>query len=345
MPETSFLTRAQAPANIAIAKYMGKENSALNLAATPSLSLTLSSLQAHCEVRWYAGTETEDSWEPHSDLNENERIRALRHVAQVRKALPSILSVYGLPMREPGALCLRTANTFPLGVGIASSASSFAAITLATSAALCADPVKMEEIFCEDQSFRKALAQISRLGSGSSCRSFDGPWVLWEGEAVSKIGAALPEMADLVLLISDVKKETPSSLAHEKVRTSPLWYQRVERARARVRLLEKYLADGDLTAIAASAWEEAWEMHSLFHTSSPPFTFWEPGTIETLKWFSGFITQPSPPIVTLDAGPNVHVIVPVRDAVTWRKRLSDRFPKLKILEDVQGGGARLLPLI
>lgn len=46
-----------------------------------------------------------------------------------------------------------------------------------------------------------------------------------------------------------------------------------------------------------------------------------------------------PPIVTLDAGPNVHIIVETSTAEEWRLALNKEFPGLKILHDTQGHGA------
>jgi mevalonate pyrophosphate decarboxylase len=85
-----------------------------------------------------------------------------------------------------------------------------------------------------------------------------------------------------------------------------------------------------------------WEMHSLFHTSEEPFTYWNPQTIEGLHFLAEFLKSPTPPIVTLDAGPNVHVLVAEGDRSVWRERLTTQFGKDRILEDGQGPGAEVL---
>jgi hypothetical protein len=55
------------------------------------------------------------------------------------------------------------------------------------------------------------------------------------------------------------------------------------------------------------------------------------------------VRRPGAPIVTLDAGPNIHVLVPTADAEIWRARLRESF-RGEILEDRAGSGAALLEL-
>lgn len=351
---------AEAPSNIALVKYMGKDGPG-NLPANPSISLTLSGLRSLVEAR--SAAHGADRWVPEAPaaggespmLSEAGAARFLMHVERVRRASPAILARFGVASREPGALEIRSSNTFPPASGIASSASSFAALTLATAASCSSDREAFEKAWAREVELRRAFAVVSRQGSGSSCRSFEGPWVVWEGDSAAAIeSSSVTELVDLVLLFRSEPKEVSSSDAHHLVRTSPLWDGRVERATVRLRDIEAAIGDGDLLPIALHSWSEAWEMHSLFHTSAEPFTYFEPGTIECLRWFSGvlapFIRAPQsvkrpssvPPIVTLDAGPNVHVLVPADEAADWKARILSRFPGLRILEDRQGRGARLL---
>jgi diphosphomevalonate decarboxylase len=80
-------------------------------------------------------------------------------------------------------------------------------------------------------------------------------------------------------------------------------------------------------------------MHSLFHTAEEPFSYWEPGTLDVLKWLSPELKLESPPIVTLDAGPNVHLLVPEEDALAWIEKIQSKF-NFELLVDRQGLGAQ-----
>ncbi len=352
---------ARAPSNIALIKYMGKSDSTLNIPENPSLSMTLSSLCTVAEVeRSGAGG---NYWFPElprfrpkdlapgglwisPDLSLSGRDKLLRHVDRVRDAVPALYDQFGIELdRETwrsAGLSLRTANTFPASSGIASSASSFAAVTLGVAAAFATDERSWSRAWQGLPELRRILAQLSRRGSGSSCRSFEGPWVYWEGEkAFVPHGLRLPEMAHFVILISTSPKQVSSSEAHLKIKSSPLWEKRVERVAARTAQLLEAMRSADLRKMSHLAWAELWEMHSLFHTASAPFTYWEPGTLQALQFFSQWIDQSSPPIVTLDAGPNVHVIVDRSEKDLWRSRLKEQFKDFQILEDAQGQGAKI----
>jgi diphosphomevalonate decarboxylase len=336
--------KAQAPANIALVKYMGKADSVRNLPANGSLSVTLSGLRtvtrlgelsprASAAGRLVAGDEA---------LSAQELARAERHFHRVRERLPALFARFGLKLREASSeIEIRTENSFPKASGIASSASGFAALTLAGAALLCEETEKVSELLGNSVEFRSALAALSREGSGSSCRSFDGPFVVWEGERVrtSALGN-LPPLRHLVLVVSSEKKAVPSSEAHQLVRSSPLWRDRPARANLRLREMETALARADLPRVAKLAWDEAWEMHSLFHTCEEPFSYWEPETLRALKQLAeGF---ENPPIVTLDAGPNVHLLASEETFSLWKERLAREFPDARILEDVPGRGAALI---
>jgi diphosphomevalonate decarboxylase len=348
---------AQAPANIALIKYMGKQDARSNLPANASLSMTLHSLSTWVEIAREPDSRFASHWvaavpegAPRSarvpELTSAAIARFTAHLERVRAWTLDALPGFGLSVRPDGRFALRSANTFPTASGIASSASSFAALTLAGAAAFSADVGRFSEALNGELRLRRELARLSRLGSGSSCRSFEGPWVNWEGEDAAGLDApGMPEMTDLILVVASGPKEVSSSEAHARVKSSPLWEDRAERANARARDLEAALAEGDLSRLARIAWAETWEMHSLFHTSAEPFTYWQPGTLEALRWIAPAVLSQGDlraPIVTLDAGPNVHFVVPSADSGEWKRRIRERFPSCELLEDVQGRGARIV---
>ncbi len=340
---SDFRCSAKAPSNIALIKYMGKEDPVLNLPANPSISLTLDSLCTMTEVtlgeRHGGAVQAELSpVKVHNTVETQLSELAIQKIIHHTKRVIDCL----VPEPERGlfhdkTIEIRTTNSFPMGSGIASSASGFAALTLAI-AKLC------KEVFGKTNPglnpiSMTLLSQISRQGSGSSCRSFEGPWVLWENQSACKIESRLPPLTDLILLVRTQPKKISSSQAHELVKTSPLWEGRVNRVREKIKLLQAALVQDDLAAVSKIAWSELWEMHSLFHTSRETFTYFEPATLQALKWIQPELIGKTPPIVTLDAGPNVHFIVPALSAQMWKEKIQAEFPGFKILEDQQGLGA------
>ncbi len=350
--------RVYAPSNIALAKYMGKEDVAVNQASNPSLSMTLDGLRTWLEVDRTASSPGRSRYQLLAEapaglsaaarapeLGEKSVARFLAHAERVQNRLPSLLSGLGLSAGsvEGVSFTFRTANTFPAASGIASSASSFAALTLGLAWAQCADAEAFRRAWeSSDRALRRALARLSREGSGSSCRSMEGPFVRWEGDSVLPVPSELPKLADLVVLVSSQEKEVSSSQAHLRVKTSPLWEGRPERVHARVTQIEKALGAGDLNALGRISWSEAWEMHSLFHTAEDPFSYWAPETLAILQWISPELKKGRPWVVTLDAGPNVHILCPEAQVAELRQALASAFPSLSVLEDAQGSGAGLV---
>jgi mevalonate pyrophosphate decarboxylase len=153
--------------------------------------------------------------------------RMVCHVDRIKRLIPALFQKFGLTVDPDRGRSkkwiIRSANSFPSSSGIASSASSFAALTLASAAALARDFNAFENLWKHHPEFRRALSGLSRQGSGSSCRSFEGPWVFWEGERTSTVPSGLPPLAHFVILIERGEKAVASSEAHLTVRTSPLW--------------------------------------------------------------------------------------------------------------------------
>lgn len=353
--------RVQAPSNIALIKYMGKKDASLNIPENASLSMTLKDLCTTVEleidsedglgkdsVRWLNELPTQlPSLNPSLSFDVPMIGQAgIQRMCRYSEALPQIF--YGSQGQARWARSkktFRTANSFPPSSGIASSASSFAAMTLAVACAYSEDPVAFAEEFNESPQLRRALAVVSRQGSGSSCRSFEGPWVYWEEQSAAFMDSVqMPELSHFVVLVEAQPKKVSSSQAHHLVQTSPLWEKRLQNVHQRTLRMEEALRQGDLPAVSHLAWGEAWEMHELFHTCLEPFSYWTPGTIEGLHWLSSFLGEALPPIVTLDAGPNLHVIVERNQQDLWRERLKNQFVGVPILEDQPGSGASILSI-
>jgi diphosphomevalonate decarboxylase len=216
-------------------------------------------------------------------------------------------------------------------------------LTLASAALFAEDQEALKRWLASSPELRADLAALSREGSGSSCRSLDGPYVAWEGERARALPlTSMPRLSHFVLIVSTEPKTVSSSEAHTRVKTSPLWSGRPGRANDRLTVIESALRGGDLRRVATESWLEAWEMHSLFHTSNPSFSYWEPGTLQALQFLAPFVSSENPPIVTLDAGPNVHLLVRADEQAAWRTRLTEAFPEFRLLEDAPGLGGKVL---
>jgi diphosphomevalonate decarboxylase len=349
----SLKIRVRAPSNIALIKYMGKQER--NIPENASLSMTLNKLCTFLEIEviddgangFKLDAETPElpsGFRKFPTVFKPEAVSKFEnHYRRVQSRMTELAPARSI-RADRASVRVKSVNTFPAGSGIASSASSFAALTLGSYLA------NLQNLHAEipeiDAGLRRRLARISREGSGSSCRSFEGPWVEWQGENASQCGSNLPEMAHFVIVVEAREKKVSSSEAHIRVKTSPLWAGRVSRVTDRFERLRGALESGDRVNVSKFAWVEMWEMHSLFHTAAEPFSYWNPQTIDALHFFSEFVRSENstPPIVTLDAGPNVHVIVPLSEKPQWRERLIAKFGADALLEDSQGHGAEILDI-
>jgi diphosphomevalonate decarboxylase len=73
-------------------------------------------------------------------------------------------------------------------------------------------------------------------------------------------------------------------------------------------------------------WAEFWDMHALFETAEPPFSYMKPKSLEVLEFVSDYWSQKKDgPLVTMDAGANVHFLFrPDQEDVVLK--FSEHFP-------------------
>jgi diphosphomevalonate decarboxylase len=287
---------AQAPANIALIKYMGKKDSVLNLPDNTSLSYTLTNLLSTVEMTCYPGKE--DRWEPLTIPSSQPFMlplvaqqRFLKHLRYLKKSL-----------HYSGSFIVRSVNNFPHSSGLASSASSFAALTKCTIQAICElNNTKVPSI--------PTQAQLSRHGSGSSCRSFFAPWALWTETNVDTIELAFNDLQHQVIIVSPEEKKVSSSHAHQRVKTSPYYPQRIKNATDNLQALLVAFQRQDWLSIYQICWREFQDMHTLFTDCLEPFSYMTADSIALLDQLqSNWQTYQDGPIVTMDAGPNIHLL-------------------------------------
>lgn len=286
---------ASAPSNIALIKYMGKKGEG-NTPTNSSLSWTLDYLRSFVQIE---KTEGADRWEPHPqfpgmELTEKGEHKFLTHFKRIKK-------IFGL---ETHYFVIRSGNNFPSDCGIASSASSFAALTLGA--------VKALETFHATKKLSTAeIADLSRQGSGSSCRSLYPCWVEWTESGVQPITSRMTSLFHMVVLVSDAVKKVSSSEAHQLVKSSSLMRGRPERAEERFRLLKDEIVSSppNWRNLFEISWTDFWDMHALFETSRPPFGYMTEGSLEVInKARQLWDANNDGPIITMDAGPNVHLL-------------------------------------
>lgn len=306
---------ALASSNIALIKYMGKADAAHNLPANHSLSLTLNGLDTKVVI--FKSDQDQDQWIPLQEdgfevihLSEKGQLRFLKHFQFLKRQF-----------EIEGHFVIASANNFPSDCGLASSASSFAALTRAT-----AQLAKHKELSDE------SLALFSQKGSGSSGRSLLNGWVQWSQDgSVRKVleNESLIDpnnLVHVVLFADKSMKEVSSSQAHQRVMTSSLYKGRPQRANERLEFLKTALVQSSWREAFEICWAEFWDMHALFETSQPHFGYMNELSLKILRWLDSRWSQAgSGPLVTMDAGANVHAIFKKSDFLQWQMDLEKSF--------------------
>lgn len=317
---------AKAHPNIAFIKYWGNRNNALRLPANGSISMNLDGLETCTTVLF-------DAFLPADDVRINGNIAGVMARSRVSKILDEVRTLAGFHQFAR----VESKNNFPTGTGIASSASAFAALSLAASAAAGLD---------QDPS---ALSRLARHGSGSACRSVPGGFVEWtagtddsDSYAVSIAPPEHWDLADCIVVISSEHKSTGSTEGHALAGTSPLQSARVDDAPRRLDICRNAILNRDFEDFAKIAEADSNLMHAVMMTSAPILFYWQPATLSVMQVVRAARAKGLPVCYTIDAGPNVHVICPGTAAEETAKFLGSIPGVQKVLLAKVGGPAGLV---
>ncbi len=341
---------ASAPSNIALIKYMGKADARLNVATNSSLSYTLENLRTFVRIRRIPELKSEskseskselpsklfsklnsDSWSPYERAD-------LRPIQLSEKGLTKFLGHFDFLKRQFG-LCgsfeIQSANNFPSDCGLASSASSFAALTLAAHEFYLIDTQATSGASQTKKEFSRAqLAALSQMGSGSSCRSFFEPWSLWLTSGAERIELPYTSLKHQVLLCDESIKAVSSSEAHMRVLTSDMFSGRTNRAEERLKDFVSAVRNENWKSAFEICWSEFWDMHVLFQTSRPAFFYMNAATLSALQLLhNSWVTNSDGPIITMDAGSNIHLLYRPDQTAIYKKIIAEFNPIMPIWTD------------
>jgi len=299
------IASAIAGSNIAFVKYWGNLDAALRLPLNGSLSMTLDAARTTTTVAFRPELRHDELWLNDAPASSAATQRASEHLDRVRA-----LARCGLKAR------VASRNTFPADAGIASSASGFAALTVAACAALELDLSPIE------------LSRLARLASGSASRSIHGGYVEWlpgarhEDSYAQQI--APPDhwaLADVIAIVSADAKPVSSSSGHEAAASSPFMPCRLAALQRTLPRTRAAILDRDLPALGALVEADALSLHAVAMTASPCALYWQPATLAVMHALRTWREQGLLAYYTMDAGPNVHVITSGADAQEVAERL------------------------
>lgn len=317
---------AIAPSNIAFVKYWGKRDAALNLPAAGSLSMTLSGLTTHTTVSF-------DRQPGDDELTLNGVRVAPKDLFKVRAVLDAVRAAAKL---SAGATVV-SVNNFPTGAGLASSASGFAALTVAAAdaASVSGDP--------------SLLSRWARLGSGSACRSIVSGFAIWNAGVASDGNDSFatqlvpPEhwpLRMLVAVVDDRPKSESSTLGMQRTAgSSPYFAAWLNTVPGDINQASQAIIDRDFNKLADVAERSCLAMHAAMLTSRPSLLYFRPQTLMLLEELYQLRREGHPLFFTIDAGPNVKVVVPPDADRTVEQRLLELPYIRRLLRTKPGNGA------
>lgn len=297
------------PSNIALIKYWGKKPTQIPCNASISFTLT------------EAKTTTQLHFAPRKD--QNEWINFLFEGKESPSFSSRIYKTFEswdrfLPFLHQFSFRIESENSFPHSSGIASSASSMSAL------ALCLCEMEIQLIGgIRDENFYRKASFLSRLGSGSACRSIYQQVAAWgrsDAIAHSHDEYAIPiegidpvfhNFCDTIVIVNGTQKAVSSTKGHELMNSNPFAPIRYQLAESNMEKIMAALRSGDLDTFGQIVEDEALQLHALMMCSSPSYILMHPNTLQCINEIRTFRADTKIPIYfTLDAGPNVHILYP-----------------------------------
>ncbi|SER53647.1 diphosphomevalonate decarboxylase [Propionibacterium cyclohexanicum] len=315
---------AVAHANIALIKYWGKADETLVLPRTSSLSLTLDGLATTTTVT-FTGARS-DSLSLDGEEQSGEALRRVSRFLDIVRGLAGIEQHAQVDSRNDG----------PTAAGLASSASGFAALALAASAAAGLELSSRE------------LSRLARRGSGSACRSIFGGLVVWRAghDDLSSFAEPLDCPIPLAVLVAQVNAGRKAISSREAMRrtvaSSPLYEAWVQRSAVDLEDALSALRAGDLGAAGTIFEGNALGMHATMISARPAIVYWEPDTVRVLDAVHRARDAGLPVWATMDAGPNVKVVTSAELATEAAAWLSTRLENIPVSVNCCGPAARLI---
>lgn len=319
---------AQAQPNIALVKYWGKRDAALNLPAAGSLSITLDALHTRTSVCFDASLAADDIV-----------LNGERDAAQARK-VGTFLDLFRARAGGTTRAHIESRNDFPTGAGLASSASGFAALAVAADRAL---GLGLDAAY---------LSALARRGSGSAARSIFGGFVEMaagvrgdgEDARATPLLAADAWPLEVVIAITTRAKKSISSSAGMQAsqRTSPYYRDWVATVPHDLDAARAAVQARDFDKLADVSEASCLAMHAVMLATRPGLIYWNGATLDCIQCIRSLQMMGTGVFYTVDAGPQVKAVC-LPDAVPRvRGALQNISGVEEVLVSGLGEGARVV---
>ena len=317
-------TTAIAPSNIAFIKYWGRKDEVLRLPENGSISMNLSGLHTTTTVE-FSSKYKKDSIEINGIQNREEGSRVTKHLDRVR-ALAHISEFAKVVSK----------NNFPIGTGLSSSASGFAALTVAAAKGA---GLNLNE---------KELSILARQGSGSACRSIPDGFVEWiDGDssessyAKSVFSSDYWNLADVIAVVSEGRKDISTSEGQKLIGSSPFFSIRKKNINEKIEKIKQIFKKKNFTEFGELIEAEALELHAIMLTSSPSLIYWTSGTLLIMKLVKAWRKEGIPVYFTINTGQDIHLICEKETVEKVQEKLKNIIEVKNIIVNFPAAGTKI----
>ncbi|MCD8889466.1 diphosphomevalonate decarboxylase [Staphylococcus arlettae] len=321
--------KARAHTNIALIKYWGKADEDLILPMNNSLSVSLERFYTETKVT-FSESYTEDTLVLNGEtVNVAESKKITRFMDMLRAKTNTTLYSY-----------IESENFVPTAAGLASSASAYAALASACNEAL--------QLGWSD----KELSRLARRGSGSASRSIFGGFVEWEKGYDDTTSYSFPidadrwedDLAMIFVVINNKSKKVSSragmSLTRDTSRFYQYWLDHVDEDIAAVK---EAISRKDFKGLGEVIEANGLRMHATNLGAQPPFTYLVPESYQAMEVVHQCRELGYPCYFTMDAGPNVKILVEKHNQAHVIEQLHQHFePHQIIASDITRSGVEII---
>ncbi len=313
---------AIAQPNIALIKYWGKRDLGRNLPAVGSISITLSELHTEVSVELSADLSS-DELLVNGEVNQSMLVR-------ISGCLDKVVGA------ERSRARVTSRSNFPIAAGLASSASAFAATTVAAAGAAGLN-LETDE-----------LARLAGAASGSAARSLYGGFAELKnsGDTINVDTLCDVEAWPLQVVVAITAtgpKATGSTAAMEISReTSPFYDSWIEQQDHDLDVARAAILARDFAGLAGVSEHNCLKMHSVMWASRPPMVYWNSVTMRCMQTVRQLQAEGCNVFFTIDAGPQVKAVCLPEDTKVVSKALAETPGVMQVIITGLGAAARLV---
>ncbi|MBF9298138.1 diphosphomevalonate decarboxylase [Mammaliicoccus sciuri] len=321
--------KARAHTNIALIKYWGKADESLIIPMNNSLSVTLDKFYTETKVT-FSPEYTKDILVLNGEeVNEEQSKKIYQFMNLVRERSHTSHYAY-----------IESVNYVPTAAGLASSASAFAALAAACNEAL---NLNMSD---------KDLSRLARRGSGSASRSIFGGFAEWEkghddetsyAHAIDAQGWE-EDLSMIFVVINNQSKKVSSRSGMSHTRDTSRFYQYwLDHVDEDIASVKEAIRNKDFKHLGEVIEENGLRMHATNLGAQPPFTYLVPESYEVMDIVHQCRKAGYPCYFTMDAGPNVKILVEKKNQQFIIDALLKSFNKEQVIaSDITNTGIEII---